>query len=49
MTETPQSHNFDWVTARHQCSVANEFVRLKELVEKLRCNAEEALCGKHAG
>ena len=32
MNEAPQCHDFDWVTARHECSVANEFVRLRECV-----------------
>ena len=31
--DDPDSHDFDWVTARYKCSVADEFVRLKSFVE----------------
>ncbi len=33
MTDQPWTHDFDWITARHKCSVANEFTRLQALVE----------------
>jgi len=33
MTDQPGTHDFDWITARHACSVADEFVRLQSLVE----------------
>ena len=34
MTDRPHTHDFDWITARHKCSVADEFVRLRSLVEE---------------
>lgn len=34
MTNNPTEPNFDWVSARHNCSLPNEFERLKNLVEK---------------
>lgn len=33
MNDNPHSPDFDWVTARLECSLANEFVRLKALVK----------------
>ena len=34
MRDNPESHDFDWVTARDLCSLPKEFHRLKELVEE---------------
>lgn len=34
MSHDCRSHDFDWVTALQECSVAMEFVRLRELVRR---------------
>ena len=33
MSDDPTAHDFDWVTARVECSVPNEFERLRVLVK----------------
>lgn len=34
MRNGPPAPDFDWVTARHNCTLPNEFERLRDLVEK---------------
>ena len=34
MSDSPKDHDFDWVTARLECCEANEFVCLRDLVER---------------
>ena len=34
MNDNPDSHDFDWVTARDRCSVPKEFRKLMEFVEE---------------
>lgn len=43
MTNEIDGHDFDWVTARAQCSLANEFVRLKEQVGRDVCARRKCL------
>ena len=38
-----QEHDFDWVTARHHCSVPNEFARLRSFVENNCATRRECL------
>ena len=33
MTDDPKNQDFDWVSARHKCSLPHEFVRLKTAVQ----------------
>ena len=44
MNDKPSEDNFDWVTARHRCSIASEFERLRCAVEK-DCNARRKCSG----
>ncbi len=34
MSDSPQDHDFDWVSARLECCEANELVRLRDFVER---------------
>ena len=36
MNDNPNSHDFDWVTARLQCSIPHDFERLRLLVKERR-------------
>ena len=49
MSNKPDSHNFDWVSARDTCSLPKEFHRLRELVQenckvRNRCRQDNDPC-----
>ena len=46
MNDNPNSHDFDWVTARLQCSIPNEFERLRLLVKEHLRVRNLSLCPK---
>ena len=43
MTNAPTSHDFDWVSARLDCSLPKEFQRLRQLVRANCRTAQESL------
>ena len=48
MPDSPNEHDFDWVSARLECCEANEFVRLRDLVEENCARRRKALPGDAA-
>ena len=44
MSDDPLDHDFDWVKARHKCSVREEFVKLKRDLESFVDVAQEENC-----
>ena len=46
MSDNPDSHEFDWVTARDRCSLPKEFHGLKELVEE-NCKSRNRCAPAH--